>query len=308
MLENIRVLCAFRWARTGLAVGLSLCLLALMSVCGTYGASAKDARGHEVDTEHLFGFTLGTDIGEKGEREYESDASAHIGKNGGSYAAMFEQLEAKYTVSQSFRIAAAAALAYHNISNVPDLQDRREASFQGLRLDARFRLLDRERSPVGFTVIVEPRWSQRDEVTGEHVQNHAAAVTLALDREIIPQRLYAAFNLLCAPETTRLPDAEGWVRQSTLGIGGAVVAQVTPGVFLGAEVRSLRLYDGFGLNSVIGQALYVGPTFYAVLSKHSWLSAAWSTQVSGRVPDQPGALDLVNYERHRALLRFGYHF
>ncbi len=282
--------------------------MALLAVCDGQRASAKDAHPQEVDTEHLFGFTLGSDIGEKGEREYESDARSQIGKNGGSYVAAFEELEAKYTVSESFRIAAAAVLAYHNISNVPDLQDRREASFRGLGLDARFRLLDRERSPVGLTVVVEPHWSQRDDISGQHVHNYAAAVTLVLDREIIPQKLYAAFNLLYQPETTLFPYTDGWVRQSTFGIAGAVVAQVTPRVFLGAEVRSLRLYDGFGLNSVMGQALYVGPTFYAALSNHSWVSAAWNTQVSGRVPDQPRALDLMNYERHQALLRFGYHF
>ena len=236
MLDNIWVQCAFRWARSGIAVCGSLCLMASVSMCGAQPASAKDAHGHGVDTEHLFGFTLGSDIGDKGEKEYESDARAHIGKSGGSYAAVFEQLEAKYTVSQNFRIAAAAAFAYHSISNVPDLQDRREASFQGVGLDARFRLLDREQSPVGFAVIVEPHWSRRDDITGQHVQSYAAAVTLALDREIIPQRLYAAFNLLYEPETTRFAETEGWVRQSSFGLSSAVVAQVTAGVFLGAEV------------------------------------------------------------------------
>ena len=66
--------------------------------------------------------------------------------------------------------------------------------------------------------------------------------------------------------------------------------------------------DGIGFISLAGRALFVGPTFYAKLSKQWWASVAWSVQVGGRAADQPGAFDLVNFERHTFLLRFGYHF
>ena len=84
--------------------------------------------------------------------------------------------------------------------------------------------------------------------------------------------------------------------------------QVVPNVFLGAEARSLRQYDGLGLNSFAGQALYIGPTLYATFGQGYFLSAAWNMQVWGAVAGGSGALDLVNFERHQAKLRVGIAF
>lgn len=57
-----------------------------------------------------------------------------------------------------------------------------------------------------------------------------------------------------------------------------------------------------------GNALFVGPTFYGKFSEKAWMSAAWSAQVAGHGHNEIAALDLTNFERHRALLRFGYNF
>src|SRR5262249_4678402 len=38
------------------------------------------ARADAIDTEHLFGFTIGTDIGEVGEKEFESNTLSRLGK------------------------------------------------------------------------------------------------------------------------------------------------------------------------------------------------------------------------------------
>ena len=89
-------------------------------------------------------------------------------------------------------IAAAAVLAYHNISGVPDIDDLHRGAFQGASVDARVRLLDRGRSPFGFTVAIEPHWNRIDDVTGERVQNHGGTVTLAFDKEVVARRQYAA--------------------------------------------------------------------------------------------------------------------
>jgi hypothetical protein len=205
-------------------------------------------------------------------------------------------------------IAAAAVLAYHNISGVPDIDDLHRGAFQGASVDARVRLLDRGRSPFGFTVAIEPHWNRIDDVTGERVQNHGGTVTLAFDKEVVARRLYAAVNVLYEPEVTHFLGADTWVRQSTIGISGALAMQVGSGVFLGSEVVYRRLYDGLGFDSLAGHALFIGPTLYARLSEHWWASLAWNAQVAGHAADQPGALELVNFERHRATLRFGYHF
>jgi hypothetical protein len=38
------------------------------------------------------------------------------------------------------------------------------------------------------------------------------------------------------------------------------------------------------------------------------MAAAWNAQVAGRAVNDTGALDLVNFERYQAKLRFGYNF
>jgi hypothetical protein len=290
------------------ALRCGFCMLALFILSMWGEASAGQAHEAEIDTEHLFGFTIGSGIGKKGEKELENEANTLTGKNGGTYAAVFDQLEAKYTLAQSFRIAAAAVFAYHNISGIAGIEDLHRGSFQGGSVDARIRLLDLERSPFGFTVSIEPHWNRIDGVTGQRIQNDGGTVRLALDKEIVARRLYAAVNVLYEPEVTHFLSAETWARQSTIGISGALTMQVRSGLFIGSEVVYRRLYDGLGFDSLAGHALSVGPTLYVKLSEHWWASLAWNAQVSGHAADQPGALDLLNFERHRAMVRFGYNF
>src|SRR5215475_14404860 len=58
-----------------------------------------------VDSEHLFGFTQGSDIGERGEKELETDSTGRFGRQGGTYAVRSTALEAKYTPLDYFRVA-----------------------------------------------------------------------------------------------------------------------------------------------------------------------------------------------------------
>jgi hypothetical protein len=125
---------------------------------------------------------------------------------------------------------------------------------------------------------------------------------------LIPGRLFAALNVSYEPEQTRLRGSGETLRESTLGIGAALAMQVMPNVFIGAEARNLRHYDGLGLNGFAGQAFYVGPTFYATFGERYFISAAWNVQVWGAVAGSSGALDLDNFERHHVKLRIGARF
>ena len=64
-------------------------------------------------------------------------------------------------------------------------------------------------------------------------------ITLALDREWIPNFLVAAINLTYQPEWSRLSFG-GTEREATIGIAGAMMAQLRPGFYLGGEARYLR--------------------------------------------------------------------
>jgi hypothetical protein len=277
------------------------------------GSASADNHKHadkaaEVDTEHMFGFTEGSDIGEAGEKELEVDSTGRFGKLDGSYNNVATALEAKYSFSDRFRLSAVATVAYYDITGMSGFDDRRQAALQSVSFDARFRLLDREHAPFGLTLSVEPLRGFADEMGGERADQYGAEIRMLADRELIPGRLFAALNVSYEPEQTRLRDSGETLRESMLGIGAALAMQVMPNVFIGAEARSLRQYEGLGLNSFAGQALYIGPTLYATFGQGYFLSAAWNVQVWGAVAGSSGALDLVNFERHQAKLRVGVAF
>jgi hypothetical protein len=296
-----------RKALLGLLLGLASMWLAGLAVPGSASADSRkhaDKAG-EVDTEHMFGFTEGSDIGEAGEKELEADSTGRFGKFDGSYNTVATALEAKYSFSDRFRLSAVATVAYYDITGVSGFDDRRQAALQSVSFDARFRLFDREHAPFGLTLSVEPHRGFMDEMSGEGADQYGAEIRLLADRELIPGRLFAALNVSYEPEEARLRASGEILRESLLGIGGAVAMQVLPNVFIGAEARSLRQYDGLGLNSFAGQALYIGPTLYATFGQGYFLSAAWNVQVWGAVAGTSGALDLVNFERYQAKLRVG---
>jgi hypothetical protein len=296
-----------RKALLGPLLGLASMWLAGLAVPGSASADSRkhaDKAG-EVDTEHMFGFTEGSDIGEAGEKELEADSTGRFGKVNGSYNTVATALEAKYSFSDRFRLSAVATVAYYDVTGVSVFDDRRRAALQSISFDARFRLFDREHAPFGLTLSVEPHRGFMDEMSGEGADQYGAEIRLLADRELIPGRLFAALNVSYEPEQARLRASGEILRESRLGIGGALAMQVMPNVFIGAEARSLRQYDGLGLNSFAGQALYIGPTFYATFGQGYFLSAAWNVQVWGAVAGTSGALDLVNFERHQAKLRVG---
>jgi hypothetical protein len=271
-------------------------------------ADGAETRTDPVDTEHLFGFIEGADIGSKGDREIVIDTTLRASKGTGSFANSASELEFKYTAFENFRISAAAALAYYDIAGVTGIGDARRAALQSLSFDARFRLLDRSQAPFGLTLSVAPHWGLVDETSGVRTDHFGTEIQLFADREFVPDRLVGAVNLLFANDRARLRASDGIEQESLLGAGAALAAQVMPGLWLGGEARYLRDYSGPALNVFSGQAVYIGPTLYARLGSKAFVSAAWDFQIRGRAIAAPGALDLVNFERHQAKLRFGFEF
>jgi hypothetical protein len=262
----------------------------------------------KIDTEHLFAFTIGTDTGELGEKEIEGQTDGRFGKREGSYTALSQALSAEFNPVQNFRMEVSGTSIYHDISGVSGLDDRRRGGWQSLSLDLRYRLLDREHALFGLLIDAEPRWGRIDETTGEPVDQYGIDLTIAIDKELIPNRIVAAFNAIYAPNVFRSRETGVTFHESTLGFSTALMTQVRPGIFFGAEARYLRRYAGLGLDSFAGHAVFLGPTIYANLSERSWIAAGWSTQVAGRAADDPGWLDLTNFERHQARLLFGFTF
>ena len=99
-----------------------------------------------------------------------------------------------------------------------------------------------------------------------------------------------------------------WSQESTVGVATALMVRLQPGVFLGAEARYLRRYDGLDLDVLAGQAFFFGPTLYVKLSERAWVAAAWSAQIAGRSATTTDTLDLANFERHQVRFLFGFNF
>jgi hypothetical protein len=280
----------------------------ITAVVLAFGIGSVAAHAGGIETEHLFGFTLGTDLGDVGEKEIESGTTARVGKRGGFYSALSQALSLEYTPTQNLRLEVTAIGTHHDIVGVPRLDERRQVAFDGLSFDMRYRLLDRAHAPFGLTINAEPLWGRVDETSGEPVDRYGVDLVLAVDKEIVPNRIAAAFNLLYMPEISRSRITGLWSRQATVGVATALMAQVRSGIFVGAEARYLRSYEGLGLDSFEGHALFLGPTVHAKLSERSWITLAWSFQVAGRSVEDMSSLDLTNFERHQATLKFGVSF
>lgn len=261
-----------------------------------------------LETTHLFGFTLGSDVNDVGEREAESESTARFGKGAGSYTALSQQLSVKFIPFQDFSIEPGVGTAYHDIFAVPNFDDRHQMTFDTLSLEMRYRVLNRERASFGLTVGADPHWGRVDDLTGGPVDRYGTDFWIITDKDLVPDRIFAALNLFYQPEVLRSRLTGLWEQQSKLGTSAAITVQVHPGILIGAEARYMRSYASLGIDAFVGNALFVGPTFYARFSERAWISAAWNAQVAGRAVNAPGLLDLTNYERYQAKLRFGYNF
>ena len=295
---------ASRWfisATKGRRVGVSCLSLALAFI-------PASARTETIETEHLFGFTIGSDVGEAGERELEGSVTGRFSKRTGTYDAGSGTTSMEFVPIPNLRTEFTAVANSYDILGVSGLADQRYTAFGGFSADIRYRLLDRASGPFGFAIGAEPHWGRANDVTGEPASQYGVDFVAAADWEVIPNRVVAAFNLLYQPEATRVKLTGIWSQESIAGVAFAMMARVHSGIFVGGEARYLRQYDGFGLDSLAGQAFFVGPTVYFKLSERAWMTIAWSAQVAGHATAVAGSLDLVNFERQQARLLFGVNF
>ena len=305
---------------------ISRCVLGLGAMlwlaCGSSPVLADDAdkngakKEEAADTEHLFGFIEGADIGEAGERELFLFLDGRAGKRRGTYAALGLNALLEYTVTDVFKFSMGAFSAYHHIRNVPGLEDRNSFNFNGLSTEFKFHILDRDKFPIGLTVALAPRWNHVDPISGAIVESYALETRLLADMALVPDKVFAALNLAYEPSTAHVRNLDAltglpveWERASAFEASGAVVTAVGSRAFAGAELRYLSTYQGTFFDRFEGRALFLGPILYLRLNEKLFVKGTWQAQIAGRAADEPGrSLDLVNYERHQARLMLGVTF
>jgi hypothetical protein len=271
-------------------------------------AHAQDNNGfQELETKYIFGFSIGSSVGDQGDKEFEPDTKADFGKRGGSYGVGQTALEYEYTPTQFMQIELGPTVSYYSIQNVPGLDDRNMGTVNGFEADIRSVLIDHSRSPFAVTLSVEPEFHSRDETSGDKVVNYELETRLEADTELIKNRLYLGLNALYEPETTRA-DLGIWNNESTFGVSSALAFQIVPKVTIGADVWYLNHYTGAVFDSFTGDGVYLGPTFYWQITPKILMSAAWEAQITGREVGVSSALDLTDFSRERARLLLEFEF
>jgi hypothetical protein len=265
-------------------------------------------RAHGLESESLFGFTSGSDTEEAGRTGTALETVGRFGKRAGRYRAVSHKLEFGHGVTDDLSVALGLFGAYHRIAGVPDLADASGLHVNGIGGELRWRLVDRAHNPFGMTLQLEPSLQLYDEMTGHRASKYGAENKLIFDTELVPDRLFAALNVLYEFERVRERGSPEWENGSKVGLAGALAVQVAPTAAVGAELRYLRAYAGLTPQDFQGEAVYVGPTLFWHFAPNGWLSAAWNVQVAGHEAGNAARLDLAHFERHQARLKIGFGF
>jgi hypothetical protein len=231
-----------------------------------------------IDTEHIFGFTEGADIGRKGEIELESTFTGRFG-NIGHYGAFDNETAARYIFADGLRASLGLLSDFHQVSGVAGLRDTTALNFNGISGELRWQLLESSKAPIGLTLSFNPQWLRVDDFTGQLAGTYAVPMILLIDTAVVPDRLFAAMNVTYAPSIERIIGL--WERESGLEVSAAISGVMAPGVLLGAEVRHLSAFEGLFLNREDGHALYIGPSLFLKLPNGIVAKFVWSARASG---------------------------
>lgn len=268
-------------------------------------AAAAQAESSEIDTDHLFAFSQGTDIGPAGTTEFEAEAAGRFGKRGGNYSAYEQEFEFGYIPVDNLHLFAGASLTRFNIRGVAGLDDRKRTSFGGLSVHARYRLIDRERGPFGLAMQIEGGWAAIDELSGERASSYGGAISVLADKMLVEDLIVSVANVRYSPEATRVAGERE--KGSSLEISGAVLARLASNFFAGVGAQHVWQYEGLGADRFAGQATFLGPNL-CWKPGPVWIIAGWSPQISGRARGSSRPLDLTNFERNIATLSIGFGF
>jgi hypothetical protein len=262
-------------------------------------SGAKSGLSEDVESEHIFGFTEGTDIGEKGEREIESTFISSLGKIG-PYANLFNETAMRYVPIDNLRLSIGTLTDFYAIHDVPGLMNRTSFGVSGLDAEARLVVLDRHSGPFGIDLGINPQWRHLDDVSGVGTQSYALPLTLIFEKDFLAQNIFTAINLTYTPALARTLGL--WQHTDSFETSAAISAIVAPNILAGAEIRHLAFAENGTFKE---EALFAGPSLYAKLADHFEAKVAWSAQVSGL---SSRGLDLENFTRHQIILLLAYTF
>lgn len=289
-------------------------------VQGQQGDTEAQKKGDEpdkLDTENLFGFTEGTDVGKKGEQEILVDTIGRFSKRRAGpglsgYAAAQPIISYQYDPTDNFSIEPGLWFDARDSRNVTGVPDKSFGTFNGGSLELKYQFFKRtDQQPFSVALQAEPQYARITPIEGQGADVFSVETRLIADARLVPDRLWAGINLIYDPQVSRLKGSGEVDRSSTLSVSGTLMTKVAGDLFLGPEVRYMRAYEGAFLSRFEGHAVFVGPVLHYQVMGKGFLTLAYSTQVFGhdRDPDfSDRAFNLNQFSRHNLRVRFGIEF
>jgi hypothetical protein len=257
----------------------------------------------------VFGFTTGSDVADLGSwgagLEYNGAYNTRFGSFGGHLA--------KAQVSTSFlRCLEVGPYVQGSFLKSSIFGLKTDSNTIGGGVEFKYKLLGRDVHGVGLTIVFDPNVNKGTvdqkffglKVGGGDFNAVNTTTRVLMDFNIAP-RLFGAINL---EHTANWTGDKNYIRSSGLNIRTALSYQVTEEFYLGAEASHQRAYAGSFLNRDVGNAWFVGPTFYWQATKMISLTGAYNIQVAGRAKDENFGLNLTNFNQHTAKLKLGISF
>jgi hypothetical protein len=280
-------------------------------------APKKGNEPDKLDTENLFGFTEGTDVGKKGEQEILVDTIGRFSKRRdgpgrSGYGAAQPIVSYQYDLTDNFSIEPGLWFDARDSRNVAGVPDKSFGTFNGGSLELKYQFFKRTAErPFSLALQAEPQYARVTPIEGQGADVYSAETRLIADARLVPDRLWGGINLIYDPQVARLKGSGEVDRSSTLSVSGTLMAKVASGLYLGPEARYMRAYEGAFLNRFEGHAVFVGPVLHYQVMEKGFLTLAYSTQVFGhdRDPDfADRAFNLNQFSRHNLRVRFGVEF
>jgi hypothetical protein len=266
--------------------------------------------GDAVNTWLIFGFTEGSDVGNKGEWSFFHDSIIRAAGQTSGFAAWDGATGAGYSLTNRTVIGAAVTSSFQRYaapSNMMGEIRSSESHSVGALASLKYQVFRRDESPAGLAIQISPYWQQSKSSPIGH-DTIGTEFRLIADRTLVAERWFAAANLVYLPQHNAYADGSV-VRESTLEISGAVSHRLWGDLFVGGEVRHLAKFQGYSIERFAGRALYLGPTLFTAVGEQGYFGVAWSMQVAGsaRITAAP-QLDLESFERHQFRLKGGLSF
>ncbi|MFC6047956.1 hypothetical protein ACFPYM_08925 [Methylobacterium hispanicum] len=280
-------------------------------------APKKGDEPDKLDTENLFGFTEGTDVGKKGEQEILFDTIGRFSKRRdgpgrSGYGAAQPIVSYQYDLTDNLSIEPGLWFDARDSRNVAGVPDKSFGTFNGGSLEVKYQFFKRtDECPFSLALQAEPQYARVTPIEGQGADVFSVETRLIADARLVPDRLWAGINLIYDPQVARLKGSGEVDRSSTLSVSGTLMAKVAGDLYLGPEARYMRAYDGVFLNRFEGHAVFVGPVLHYQVMEKGFLTLAYSTQVFGhdRDPDfADRAFNLNQFSRHNLRVRFGVEF